>query len=143
MNRWLATLFLCASLALATGCTPTATNPVTLAPGYNNIPDQDMGKILSGANAFYHSIQCQTYGLNWSLLLKQCVSDPAVTTPLLLTASVKQGFNEYGIILDSANSVYLAYHAGTATEAQAQAAVSTAQSMQPALPATALPVVTP
>jgi hypothetical protein len=124
---WAVFLLTCFS---AVGCTPTTTTPAQLAPGYQNAADQQMGSILSGARAFYTSIQQQS-----------------AAGTLTLTPAVKQAFNTFGVSLNAAESVYLEYHAlfssgvsaadPTTTanlEAKAQAAVNTVQSQQAALP---------
>lgn len=108
------------SIGWLVGCTPAATNPTTpaqLAPGYSNQADQQMGEVLSGAHAFYQSIQQQSQA-----------------GTLTLTPQVKQAFNAFGVSLNAAQSVYLAYHQGAATQAQAQAAVDKVQQEQQALP---------
>ena len=125
-------LLLLALLPLA-GCkTVTTTQP--LAPGYQNATDQQMGEILSGARAFYNTIQCETQGMNWSKLTQVCVPDPNITAPMVLTPTVKAAFNDFGTALNAANTVYLGYHAGSQTEAAAQSAVNTVQTKQAALP---------
>ena len=116
------------------GCKTVTSPPQPLAPGYNNAADQQMGEILSGARGFYSTIQCETQGLNWSQLTSSCVADPKITTPMVLTAAEKTAFNDFGVSLNAANTVYLAYHAGTQTEAAAQAAVTAVQQKQAALP---------
>ncbi len=88
-----------------------------LAPGYSNAADQQMGEILSGAHAFYQSIQQQSQA-----------------GTLVLSPDTKAKFNDFAISLNAAQQVYLAYHAGTATQAQAQASVNVVQSKQSALP---------
>ena len=114
----LAPMLLCLPLMMAATCnTANPPNPVTLAPGYNNAADQQMGEILSGARAFYSSIQSQS-----------------AAGTLILTPTVKKAFNDFGISLNAAESVYLAYHNGTATQAQAQTLVNTIQTQQAALP---------
>lgn len=110
----LATLALCLIL---TGCTATATPPTAPAIGYNNTADQQMGEILAGAHSFYTSIQAQS-----------------AARTLTLTPAEKTAFNDFGTALNTAQSIYLAYHAGTQTQATAQAAVDTVQSKQAALP---------
>lgn len=115
MKRFLILLALCLPLM---GCpAKTSTTPPALAPGYQNSTDQQMGEILAGAHQFYNSIQSQ-----------------AQAGTLTLTPTVKAAFNDFGTALNAAQSVYLAYHNGTATEAQAQAAVTTVQTKQAALP---------
>lgn len=107
-------LALCLTL---TACTPSSTPPQALAPGYQNTADQAMGEILSGAHSFYESIQQQS-----------------AAGTLILTAQQKAAFNAFGTSLNAAQTVYLAYHAGQATQAAAQTAVNTVQSQQAALP---------
>ena len=63
-----------------------------------------------------------------------CVADPNITTPLVLSTTTKAVFNDFGVSLNATNQVYLAYHAGTATQAAAQAAVTALQAKQNALP---------
>lgn len=101
------------------GCAPTVNPPTApqLGAGYNNQADQDMGTILSGARAFYVSIQQQS-----------------AAGTLTLSPTVKTAFNDFGVSLNAAESVYLAYHNGTATQATAQAAVLIVQTKQQALP---------
>ncbi len=99
------------------GCTPATTTPAQLAPGYSNSADQQMGEILSGAHRFYTSIQQQSQA-----------------GTLTLTPAVKAAFNTFGVSLSAAESVYLAYHNGQATQAAAQSAVNQVQSQQAALP---------
>jgi hypothetical protein len=112
-----------ASLGFAVGWTigcgqhANPTPPAQTAPGYNNQADQQMGEILSGAHAFYTSIQQQSQA-----------------GTLTLQPAVKAAFNQFGISLNAAQTVYLAYHQGTATQAQAQTAVDKVQSEQAALP---------
>lgn len=100
-----------------TGCAPTAATPTVLAPGYQNAADQQMGEILAGAHSFYTSIQ-QQVGAG----------------TLTLTPQVKAAFNTFGVSLNAAQTVYLAYHNGQATQAAAQTAVNQVQSQQAALP---------
>jgi hypothetical protein len=112
----LGTLFL--ALGWMVGCkTSNPTTPAQLAPGYNNAADQQMGEILAGAHAFYTSIQQQVEA-----------------NQMGMTPELKAQFNTFGVNLNAAQNVYLAYHAGTATQAQAQTAVNTVQSQQAALP---------
>jgi len=109
-----------AAVGWLTACTPAATNPTTpaqLAPGYQNAADQQMGEILSGAHAFYTSIQEQVQA-----------------GTLTLSADGKAKFNDFGIALNSAQIVYLGYHSGANTQAQAQASVNIMQQKQAALP---------
>jgi hypothetical protein len=102
---------------MLTACTPSSTPSQVTAPGYSNSTDQQMGEILAGAHAFYTSIQQQS-----------------AAGQLALTATEKAAFNDFAVSLNAAQTVYLAYHAGTATQAAAQAAVNTVQTKQAALP---------
>ena len=117
--RYTALAALGLSIGWMIGCTPSANPPTApqLGAGYNNAADQQMGSILSGARAFYTSIQQQS-----------------AAGTLTLTPAVKQAFNTFGVSLNAAEAVYLAYHNGTATQAAAQTAVNTVQSQQAALP---------
>lgn len=126
MRKLLTSLFVVSYLCLfsaaaieMSGCGAKAnpTTPAQLAPGYANQADQQMGEILAGAHAFYVSIEQQVAGGS-----------------LTLTPEVKTGFNTFGTSLNAAQSVYLAYHNGQATQAAAQAAVNTVQQQQAALP---------
>jgi hypothetical protein len=99
------------------GAKANPTTPAQLAPGYQNSADQQMGEILAGAHAFYNSIQQQQ-----------------AAGQLGLTDTAKAAFNQFGTALNAAQTVYLAYHSGTATQAQAQTAVNQVQSQQAALP---------
>lgn len=96
------------ALALLTGCktvtSPTA--PQTLAPGYVNAADEAMGETLVGARQFYVTIQADT-------LAGKYKPSPAE----------KAALNNFALALNSAELIYKAYHAGSATSAQAQAAV--------------------
>lgn len=114
------------------GCKTAAVAP-PLAPGFNNAQDQQIGSILSGARAFYDTIQCETQSLNWDNATSQCVADPSITAPLVLSATVKSSFNDFGTALNAAQVVYLQYHSGVATEAAAQAQADLVQQKQSAL----------
>jgi outer membrane scaffolding protein for murein synthesis (MipA/OmpV family) len=122
MKRLLIAFTLCFAILPMTGCpTPAAqtqpTAPAVVAPGYQNAADQQMGEILAGAHAFYNSIAQQ-----------------AQAGTLVLQPNVKTAFNAFGVTLNSAQTVYLSYHAGAATQAEAQAQVNAVQSQQAALP---------
>ncbi len=121
LARWAAIAAIYGIVGLfSVGCTPAATNPTTpaqLAPGYNNAADQQMGEILSGARAFYQSIQQQS-----------------LSGKLVLTPAQKIAFNDFGVAINTAESIYLSYHGGGATQAAAQSAVDRVQTKQAALP---------
>ena len=111
------------SLALAMpmmGCTHSATTTtVPLAPGYSSATDQQLGSTLAAADAFYNKLQSD--------------QQAGAFKP---TAAEVTALNALQVALATANPVYLAYHNGTGTLAQAQAAVnnvSTAQANAQAL----------
>lgn len=137
MKKILVILAFCFPLV---GCqhNTTPANPATLAPGFANAADQQMFQILSSARTFYSTVQCETKALNWSQAASQCVADPNIKTPMVLSAAEKTAFNKFGVALNGAEAVYQAFHAGTATQAQAQAQVSAVQAQQQALPALAV-----
>lgn len=115
MRRPIAILALCLPLMLA-GCKTTAPTP-PLAPGYQNAADQSMGEILAGARSFYSTIQSES-----------------AAGKVTLSATEKQAFNAFGVTINQAEAIYLAYHSGSATQAAAQTAVNAVQSQQSALP---------
>lgn len=116
---YLSPVLLLLVLMLLPGCKPTtaANTPAVLAPGYLNAADQQMGEILAGAHNFYNSIQSQVNA-----------------GTLTMGSTIKASFNDFAISLNAAQTVYLAYHNGQATQAQAQTAVNLVQSKQAALP---------
>jgi hypothetical protein len=124
------TIAVCLLLVLISGCGKNVVTPVPLAPGYTNNADQIMGDTLAAANGFYHTIQCETKSMNWSLATKTCVPDPRVTTPMVLTDSEKQAFDAFAASLNVANPTYTGFHAGTYTQVQAQAAIDQVKSQQ-------------
>ena len=98
------------------GCPqPTSsTPPAALAPGYLNAQDQTLGQTLAAISSFVTNEATVNYP---SLLPQmQAVEKPYLNTLIQLT--------------NTANAMYLQYHAGTATLAQVQTAVSAAQSAQ-------------
>lgn len=113
----LAAVLLIAPLS-PTAC-KTASAPVAVAPGYLSAADQTMGEILAGAHAFYNSVQTQS-------------SNGTMT----LTPTEKTAFNTFGTALNSAQIIYLAYHANPtqANLTAAQNAVNQVQTQQAALP---------
>lgn len=111
-------ILLCLPLMLA-GCKTTTgtTPPLAPASGYNSQYDQQAGQILAAARAFYLSVQQQS-----------------ASGQMVLSPTEKQAFNVFGITLNGADAVYLAYHAGNATIVQVQTAVNQVQQQQAALP---------
>ena len=102
------------------GCKPVSTTaPQTLAPGYLNQADQVMGETLVGAHAFYVTIQQDVAAGKYH---------PSTTEATSL--------NDFATALNAAQILYVAYHAGQATQAQAQTAVNAVATQQTALQAT-------
>lgn len=115
--RKLTVLLLCVPLMLA-GCAKTTGTTPPLAPGYQNQTDQSMGQALAAAHSFYQTIQ------------QDVTAGKFVPSPTEKTA-----LNDFAASLNVAQPLYLAYHAGTATQAQAQAAVNDVIAKQSALQA--------
>jgi hypothetical protein len=111
-------ILLALPLLLILGChaATSTTPPAALAPGFSSQADQTLDQILVGAHGFYTSIQGSVNAGTYT---------PSPTT---LTA-----LNDFGTVLNTADTVYLAYHNGTATLAQAQAAAATLQTQQATL----------
>lgn len=119
-------------LVLLAGCaTATAPTPA-VAPGYFSPADQKMGQTLGAIDAYYHTVQCETKMLNWSVPLKQCVADPAIISVIVLSPAEKTVMNDLGIGLNVANASYLAFHQNPTptTQAQAQANIDAAWAKQ-------------
>jgi hypothetical protein len=110
--------FLLMSLMLLTGCA-TATSPTPpLAPGYINQADQVMGQTLAAAHAFYQNIQ-----------------QDSAAGKVTLSPTEKTALNDLGTALNAAQTLYLNYHNGTATQAAAQTAVNQVTTQQAAVQA--------
>lgn len=105
-------------LPLIQGCkTATATTATqALAPGYLNPADQTMGEALAALNGFAAQEK-----LNY-----------AAATPAI-QAVEKAPLNDFILAVNLANASYTAYHAGTATQAQATTAIDNAQTAQTTL----------
>ena len=101
------------------GCKQVTTAHLPRAPGYVSTMDQTMGESLAAAHAFYNSIQQQS-----------------AAGTMTLSATEKAAFNTFGVTLNGAQTVYLAYHANptAANETAARNAVNQVQSQQAALP---------
>jgi hypothetical protein len=111
MKKQIAILALCLPLMFA-GCrTVSTTQP--LAPGYMNSADQTMGQTLAASHAFYQSIQ-----------------QDSAAGKIVLSAQEKTALNDFAVALNVAQTAYLAYHGGTVTQAQAQAAVNSSTAKQ-------------
>lgn len=109
----LAVLSVFLALPLMLGC-PSANSPTPpLAPGYISQFDQTAGQTLAAAHA---------------LVLKATADYPSLTPAQ--QATERPILNAFVAAVNTADTVYLAFHAGTASQAQVQAqlnAVSTAQ----------------
>lgn len=97
----------------------TTTAPQTLAPGYLNSADEVMGETLVGAHAFYVTIQ-------------QDVANGKYAP----SAAEKTALDNFATALNAAQVLYISYHAGVATQAQAQNAVNSVTIQQTALQST-------
>lgn len=114
-------LLACLALPVMTGCKiATSTTPAAaLAPGFFSQADQTMDQVLVGAHTFYVTVQQNTAAGTY--------------TP---SAAELTALNNFGSALNAAQSIYIAYHAGSATAAQAQTAVNAVQTQQTALQST-------
>jgi hypothetical protein len=106
------------SMGWMAGC-KTATTTAPTAPGYLNAADQQLGEIMAAAHAFYNTIQQES-----------------IAGQITLTSTEKTAFNAFAVAINSADSIYLAYHANptAANLTLAQAAVTTVQNEQSTLP---------
>ena len=112
---FLSVLFL-AALSV-TGC-KTVTASAPLAPGYANPADQTMGQTLAAAHAFYQRIQ-----------------KDSAAGKVSLSAQEKAALNGLGTAINVASALYLSYHNGQSTQAQAQAAIDNVSTQQTAVQA--------
>jgi hypothetical protein len=106
---------------LTAGCTNPANTtppPQALAPGYLNATDQQMGEALAAAHAFYVRIQTDVAAGKYT------------PSPVEKTA-----LNNFAIALNTAQSLYLNYHASPSvvSEDAASHAVQNVQQQQAAL----------
>src|ERR1039458_9058022 len=115
MKQFFIAFALMASLAFA-GCKTVTSAPQPLAPGYSSQTDQTMGQTLAAAHAFYQTLQ-----------------QDALTGKFLPSAAEKTALNALAVSLNVAQPIYIAYHNGTATQAQAEAAIADVVSKQAAL----------
>lgn len=109
----------CLALPLA-GClkATSTTAPAALAPGYANGDDQILGQALAGVNAFVSQEK-----INYARLTAAQQAPEKAPLNALIDA------------VDVANTAYAAYHAGSQTLAQAQAAEKSAEAAQTKLAA--------
>jgi hypothetical protein len=117
LNRIILSLALLPALMLP-GCkTATSTTPpAALAPGFSSQADQTMDQVLVGAHAFYATIQADVASGKYT---------PSVTE--------KTALDSFALALNTAQTVYISFHQGAATQAQAQAAVNAVSTQQTAL----------
>lgn len=119
MKRVLLSLLLLPLLLLPLAGCPAAsstTPAAALAPGYLNSADQTLGESLAAVNAFVNQEK-----VNY-----------AAETPAQ-QATEKPYLNGLITATNLANASYQAYHAGSQTLAQAQAALTSAQTAQTTL----------
>lgn len=95
------------------GCGAVNSPTPPLAPGYASQADQTFGQTLSALHAFAQQAQIDYNRLT-----------VAQQTP------VKQPLNNFIAAVNAADSVYLAFHQGQATQAQVQSALTIAQTNQ-------------
>lgn len=115
-------LFAVSILALTTllpGCRTAAAPTPALAPGYVNQADQTMGQTLAAARAFYVHINGDVKAGKYK------VSEGAE----------KDALTSLFIALSTADPVYVQFHTGAATQAQAQAVVDKVTAAQTSLQA--------
>lgn len=116
MKRHLSPLALAVLILSLAGCNATSTTPpAALAPGYNNITDQTVGQTLAAMHA----------------LVQKATADYIHLTPAQQQME-KTVLNNFVLAVNTADSIYIAYHNNTATMLQAQAAVTDAQTAQAA-----------
>lgn len=101
-------------LAVPMGChKATPTNPAVLAPGYISQADQTLGTTLKGIHDFYNG------------LTSRIAADKRILGP-----TENAALTSLSLAINTADTVYVAYHNGQATLQQAQAAVSNASTAQ-------------
>lgn len=105
------------ALPLIFGCAAatSTTPPTALAPRYTSAADQAAGQTLAAAHA----------------LVSKAVTDYTSLTPAQ-QATVKGPLNAFVTAVNTADSIYIAFHAGTATITQVNAAVTQVTSTQTA-----------
>ena len=114
----LRTLLLSAALLPIVGCGAVNGPPTPPAPGYSSTADQTIGQSLAALNAFVSQEK-----VNYARL----TADQQAKEKTLLNAFIDA--------TNVANATYTAFHAGTATLAQAQTAYQSASNAQSALAA--------
>lgn len=105
------------------GCGAVSGPPVPPAPGYSSPADQVLGQSLAAVTAFRDSEKDNYQCGPVAAAAKTCLSDAQ-------KAAEKSSLNTLIDTVDVANVAYLAFHAGTQTLAQAQAAATKAQNAQ-------------
>ncbi len=95
------------------GCAKATAPMPPLAPGYQNTADQTMGQTLAAAHAFYQKLQ-----------------QDSLAGTITLSSQEKTALNDLQVAINIAQTAYLAFHAGTGTQAAAQSAVDSVQAKQ-------------
>jgi hypothetical protein len=109
LHRALLALFLLVPI----GCQPASAPAPPLAPGYSSPADQTLGQSLAAIVAFTNQEKA-----NFAAL------------PIAKQDAERPYLNALIVAVNTADQVYLAFHAGTQSLAQAQAALSKAQTAQ-------------
>lgn len=109
------------ALAMLSGCARMKLNTASqaLAPGYKDAADQSLGEALAALNGFAH--QEKANYANASAAVRAVEKTP---------------LNDFLAAVDVANASYVAFHAGSQTEAQVNAAIGQALTAQSTLIAT-------
>jgi len=102
-------------LLLPMGCATATAPSVPLAPGYTTPFDQTAGQTLAAAHA----------------LVSKATTDYPTLTPAQQSTE-KPILNAFVTAVNTADSVYLAFHNGTATQAQVQTQLNAVQTAQTA-----------
>lgn len=103
-------------IALLGGCKTNPGPAQPLAPGFTNSVDQSLGETLAAARAFYSRLQLD-----------------ATAGTFKPSAAETQALNGLSAAINAAEPVYLAYHAGTGSQAAAQAAIDAVTQKQAAV----------
>lgn len=106
-------IFATIALVLCVGCNTVNAPTPPLAPGYSSQADQIAGQTLASLHDF----------------VATAVADYDKLTPTQ-QATEKPLLNNLVNVVNGADSIYTAYHAGTQTLANAQSAIQSAQAAQ-------------
>jgi hypothetical protein len=113
LKRILLSILLTAPFLAGCPSATTTTPPAAVAPGYTSSADQTLGESLAAVNAFVNQEKINYAG-----------------EPPVQQGTEKPYLNGLITATNLANASYQAFHAGTQTIAQAQAALTAAQAAQ-------------